>query len=195
MVDEFNRNASSLGVSAVPANIQGYKADLLAETPPAEFSGPEFQNFDMVAVSMALHHFEHPDVALQRLAARLNKGGVFYIIDFQPHSGDAHGHGHGNGHGHGQECGHKDEQAEGDKHGQGHKHAGGHWHEHGKAEFGNAAHTVKTHGFSREKMQELFEGAGLSVGFDYKELPEPLVFQKEDLPFSKTAFLARVQKP
>lgn len=189
MVDEFNRNAHSLGVSAVPAAIQGYKADLLAENPPAEFSGPEYHNFDMVAVSMALHHFEHPDLALQRLATRLKKGGVFYIIDFVPHSGSGRGHEHKDGQG----------DVPDDEHEQGHTHGRGHWHEHGKADFGGATHTVQTHGFSREDMQKLFEGAGLSVGFDYKEIPEPLVFHKENvhkenLQFSKTAFLARVQR-
>lgn len=162
MVDEFNRNASSLGISD---KMIGYKADLLAESAPADFSGPEFNDFDMVAVSMALHHFEHPDLALQRLADRLKKGGVCYIIDFVPNSGHGHGHGHAHGHGHG----------------------------HGN-EFGDAAHTVKTHGFSKEDMQKLFDGAGLSIGFDYQELPEPLVFNKEDKTFSKTAFIARVQR-
>lgn len=43
-------------------------------------------------------------------------------------------------------------------------------------------------------MQKLFEGAGLTLGFDYQELPEPLVFNKEDKTFSKTAFVARVQR-
>lgn len=148
MVNEFNRNAESLGFSD---RMTAYNADLLAERVPEEYSGPDFYNLDVVAISMALHHFEHPGLALQRLAPRLRKGGVCYIIDFVAHSG------HG-------------------------------------SEFGDAAHTVKTHGFSKEDMRKLFEGAGLTLGFDYQELPEPLVFNKEDKTFSKTAFVARVQR-
>lgn len=165
MVDEFNRNASTVGAAS---KMTGYKADLLSDSAPAEFSGPEFNDFDVVAVSMALHHFEHPDLALQRLAKRLKKGGVFYIIDFVPHSGHDHLHAH-------------HEHAHGDKHGE-HKH-----------EYGDAAHTVKTNGFSKEDMQKLFQGAGLSVGYDYQILSEQLVFNKEDKTFSKTAFIARAQ--
>lgn len=164
MVDEFNRNASTLGI---PSKMIGYKADLLAETVPAEFAGPEFNDFDMVTVSMALHHLEFPDLALQRLASRLKKGGVCYIIDFVPHSGHdhLHSHGHGNGNQHGHE-----------------------------QEYGDASHTVKTHGFSKDHMQKLFQDAGLSVGYDYQELSELLVFNKEDKTFSKRAFVARAER-
>lgn len=160
MVDEFNRNASAVGIAS---KMTGYKADLLSDSALAEFSRPEFNDFDVVAVSMALHHFENPDLALQRLAKRLKKGGVFYIIDFVPHSGHDHVHDH-------------------DEHAHGHKH-----------EYGNAAHTVKTNGFSREDMQKLFQGAGLSVGYDYQVLSEQLVFNMEDKTFSRTAFMARAQ--
>lgn len=156
MVDEFNRNASALGI---PSKMIGYKADLLADSAPTEYSGPEFNDFDVVTVSMALHHFELPELALQRLASRLKKGGVCCIIDFVPHSGHDHLHSHGHG-----------------------------------QEYGDASHTVKTHGFSTDHMQKLFQDAGLSVGYDYQELSELLVFNKEDKPFSKRAFVARAQR-
>lgn len=172
MVNEFNRNAESLGFSD---RMTAYNADLLAERVPEEYSGPDFYELDVVTISMALHHFEHPGLALQRLAPRLKKGGVCYIIDFVPSSGHDHVHSHG--------------QGDGGKHDHDHKHGHGHG-----SEFGDAAHTVKTHGFSKEDMQKLFEGAGLTLGFDYQELPEPLVFNKEDKTFSKTAFVARVQR-
>jgi ubiquinone/menaquinone biosynthesis C-methylase UbiE len=155
MIAEFNRNASSLGLSD---KVVGYQADLLAEDAPAQDIESACTNLDLVTVSMALHHFEHPDRALKRLAKRLNKGGACYIIDLVAHSG-AHGHGHDD-------------------------------HQH---EFAGAAHTVKTHGFSHEDMQQLFEGAGLTIGFEYKILPEPLRFSTEERSFSKTVFIARAQ--
>lgn len=167
MVDEFNRNAKA---AEMASKVTGYRSDLLAEPVATEFSGPEFNGFDMLTVSMALHHFQDPDIALQKLAKRLKNGGVCYIIDLvpQPGSVDDHGHGHGHDHGH-------DEHAK---------------HQH---EFGDAAHTVKTHGFTKEHMQKLFQGAGLTVKFDYEVLPEPLLFTKEERTFEKTIFIARAQ--
>lgn len=176
MVAEFNRNASTVGLSD---KMIGYKADLLAEPAPKEFSGPEYTDFDMVAVSMALHHFEHPDIALQRLATRLKKGGSFMIIDLIPSSGHDHRHGEGHDHGHG--------------HGPDHPHC----HDHAKKQghdFGDAAHTVKTHGFSRDDMEKLFKDAGLSTGFDYELIPDQLIFKKGDKTHRKTVFIARAQR-
>lgn len=170
MVAEFNRNAKTIGLSD---KMIGYKADLLAEPAPEEFSGPEYNDFDVVAVSMALHHFEHPNAALQRLAARLKKGGSFMIIDLIPSSGHEHGHGHG--HGHDQpHC---------------HDHANKQGHD-----FGDAAHTVKTHGFSRGDMEKLLKDAGLGTGFDYELIPDQLTFKKGDKTLYKTVFIARAQR-
>ncbi|KAJ5174365.1 uncharacterized protein N7482_000242 [Penicillium canariense] len=165
MVNEFNRNSSAIGLSN---KMIGYKADLLAEPAPAEFSGPEFTDFDLVVVSMALHHFEHPDMALQRLATRLKKGGAFLIIDLVPHSGHDHENDHGHGHSHG----------------------------HGKPghDFGEAAHTVKTHGFSQQDMENLFQDAGLDTQFKYEVIPEELVFKTEEKTHRKTVFIARAQR-
>ncbi|KAJ5679752.1 hypothetical protein N7462_007996 [Penicillium macrosclerotiorum] len=159
MIDEFNQNAGAMGLSD---KMVGHKADILAETAPAEFSGPDFHDFDLVVVSMALHHFEHPDLALQRLTARLKKGGALMVIDLVASSG--HGDGHGHSHGHND-----------------HTH-----------DFGEARHTVKTHGFSRNDMQQLFQNAGLTEKFDFEVIPEPLVFKKNDKTFQKTVFIARV---
>lgn len=184
MVAEFNRNASTIGLSD---KMVGYKADLLAEPAPQEFSGPEYNDFDVVAVSLALHHFEHPDVALQRLAGRLKKGGSFMIIDLIPSSGHEHEHSNSDGHKHGH----------GPEHGHGHGHDQPHCHDHTKKQghdFGDAGHTVKTHGFSREDMEELFKDAGLGVGFDYELIPDQLTFKKGDKTHYKTVFIARAQR-
>lgn len=172
MLAEFNRNARTIGLAD---KMIGYKADLLAQPAPEEFSGPEYNDFDVMAVSMALHHFEHPDVALQRLASRLKKGGSFMIIDLIPSSGHNHEHDHGHGNGHD------------------HPHRHGHVKQEGH-DFGDAAHTVKTHGFSRDDMEKLFKDAGLGVGFDYELIPDQLIFKKGDKTHHKTVFIARAQR-
>lgn len=162
MIDEFNRNAKSIDISH---KMIGYKADLLNTSVPDEFAEPNFTDFNMVTVSMALHHFEYPQEALQTLTKRLNQNGVFMIIDILSRSGSDHGHGHGHGHGE------------------------------GNHEFGEAAHTVKTHGFSREDMQKLFAGAGLTKDFKYEVIPEPLIFHKDEKKHNITVFIARAQRP
>jgi len=166
MVGEFNRNANLLGLTDKAI---GHTADLLAEDTPAGFAVPPYVDLDVLTVSMALHHFEHPDRALQQLGARLKKGGVCFIIDLVADSGHGHGHGHDHSHKHGH---------------------GGHEHEH---EFGNAAHTVKSHGFSPESMRDLFKGAGFD-SIEYKVLHQPLIFVKDGKTFRKTAFMARAQR-
>ncbi|KKK15696.1 hypothetical protein ARAM_007255 [Aspergillus rambellii] len=85
MVDEFNKNAQEEGMSD---KMVGIKADLLGESVPAEISGPEFYDFDVIVVSMALHHFQKPELAMSRLAERLKKGGVLIIIDIIPEHQD-----------------------------------------------------------------------------------------------------------
>lgn len=52
---------------------------------PAAFAGPEFFNFDVAAVGLGFHHFDHPALAARRLAERLKTGGVLVILDFLPH--------------------------------------------------------------------------------------------------------------
>lgn len=140
-------------------------ADLLADDVPVEFAVAPYMGLDVLTVSMALHHFEQPDRALKQLGARLKKGGVCFIIDLVADSDHGHGHNHSHNHDHGER----------------------------QREFGNAAHTVKSHGFSQESMQELFQGAGFG-GVEYKVLDQPLVFVKDEKTFSKTAFMARAQR-
>ncbi|KAF9885170.1 hypothetical protein FE257_000619 [Aspergillus nanangensis] len=90
MVNEYNKNAREAGFAEKMA---GHKGDLLADTVSAEISGPEFSDFDIVCVSMALHHFEDPELALKRVAERLKKGGVSLIVDLVPdHNHEHHSH-------------------------------------------------------------------------------------------------------
>lgn len=171
MVEEFNRNAVTLGLTDKAI---GKECDLLADDVAPEFNEPLYKDFDMLTVSMALHHFEHPDRALQRLGERVKAGGSCYIIDLVPSSGNGNGHSHDHVHGH--------------------DHSHSHDHSH-KAQFGDAAPTVKTHGFSQESMQKLFEQAGFTSGFKYEVLDKPLKFTKHGKDFSMTVFLSRAQRP
>ncbi|KAL2853772.1 S-adenosyl-L-methionine-dependent methyltransferase [Aspergillus pseudoustus] len=88
MIDEFNKNVREAGISD---KMTGIKANLLVNSSPAELSGSEYFDFDIVVVSMALHHFEHPEKALKCLGERLKKGGVMMIVDLVPE----HLHDHG----------------------------------------------------------------------------------------------------
>ncbi|KAL4892667.1 S-adenosyl-L-methionine-dependent methyltransferase [Aspergillus ambiguus] len=81
MVSEYNNNAREAGMAK---KMSGRKGDLLADTVSTELSGPEFSDFDIVFVSMALHHFEKPDLAMERFGERLKRNGVCLIIDLVP---------------------------------------------------------------------------------------------------------------
>ncbi|KAF7591371.1 hypothetical protein BBP40_001597 [Aspergillus hancockii] len=87
MIDEYNINARESGFAD---KMVGRKGDLLVESVPEELSGPEYSDFDVAFVSMALHHFEQPDLAMKRLGERLKKGGVILIIDILPHGKHDH---------------------------------------------------------------------------------------------------------
>ncbi|KAI9369944.1 S-adenosyl-L-methionine-dependent methyltransferase [Aspergillus egyptiacus] len=98
MISEFRKNVLAAGLS--DDTVTAVKADLLSEDPPpsssSEVSGPEYFDFDIVVVSMAVHHFENPALAVRRLGERVKSGGVLVVVDLVPEEGD-HGHGHGHG--------------------------------------------------------------------------------------------------
>lgn len=81
MIDEYNKNVQEAGLGDKMA---ARKCDLLAESLSDDALSPELFDFDLVIVSMSLHHFADPGLAMKRLGERLKKGGVFYIIDFVP---------------------------------------------------------------------------------------------------------------
>jgi SAM-dependent methyltransferase len=82
MVVEYNKSACEMGIP--PEKMSAQRGDLLAETVPKHLSGPDFRNFDIAAIGMAIHHIESPQLALKRLAGRLRKGGVCFIMDLFP---------------------------------------------------------------------------------------------------------------
>src|SRR4051812_22845776 len=80
MVSKYNTHAASAGLAA--AQCHAFVGDLLAETQRSEFSGPDFYNFDIVAIGFGFHHFDNYALALSRLVERLKPGGVLLITDF-----------------------------------------------------------------------------------------------------------------
>jgi SAM-dependent methyltransferase len=99
MVTEYNTGARNQGISE--AEMCAHVGNLLdPASVPESLSGAEFHDFDVAAVGMGFHHFPDPALASKRLADRLRKGGVLFIVDFVPHA-DPKAHSHGLGHGHG----------------------------------------------------------------------------------------------
>ena len=83
----FNAEDSSSG-----HHFQASVGNLLDEHDgsPAALAEPKFYNFDLVAVGLGFHHFEHLEEATKRLVDRLKAGGVFMIVDFLPHAKGDH---------------------------------------------------------------------------------------------------------
>ena len=82
MVSRYNELAAKSEIPSVRST-RAIEGNLLTdEAPPLALNGPEFHNFDIVAVGGGLHHFPDPAQAVGRLAQRLRVGGVLLISDF-----------------------------------------------------------------------------------------------------------------
>ena len=55
----------------------------------AALAGPDYYDFDLAVVSMALHHVKNPQELLMRLVERLKSGGVLVVIEWLPPSASA----------------------------------------------------------------------------------------------------------
>lgn len=90
MVAVYNQRVQEAGISS--DKMSAKVGDLLAENVSEDLQGPEYRDLDIIIVSMALHHFPDPHLAMKRLAERLQKGGVLWIIEMleEPHSADEH---------------------------------------------------------------------------------------------------------
>lgn len=131
---------------------------------PQAFRGPKFSDFDMAIVGLGFHHFDDPGLAAKRLAARLRPGGVLVIIDFLPHGGHHHhGHGHGRGHDDGE-----------------------------ASAMEKASHTVTHHGFTEERIAEIFERAGAGKDFGIEKMGDVSMGTRIG---KRGLFMARGTKP
>lgn len=100
MVDKFNAGARDAGMSEI--QMHAVRGDLLA---PAQGSleSQTFYGFDLVIMSMALHHIDNPEAMIAKLVERLKPGGTAVIIDWVPsdrgllQSEGSHSHGYSHG--------------------------------------------------------------------------------------------------
>lgn len=90
MVAVYNQRVQEAGISS--EKMSAKVGDLLAESVSEDLQGPEYHDLDIIIVSMALHHFPDPQLAMKRLANRLQKSGVLWIIEMleEPHSEQEH---------------------------------------------------------------------------------------------------------
>ncbi|KAK9241081.1 S-adenosyl-L-methionine-dependent methyltransferase [Lipomyces kononenkoae] len=82
MLDQYRETAAELDLDE--SRMMAIQGDLCA--PEVKPTNPavrdeELSGFDLVAISLALHHIEDIDLAVKRLAERLRPGGVLLIID------------------------------------------------------------------------------------------------------------------
>jgi SAM-dependent methyltransferase len=136
MVTAYNTLSQSQQLSSKLSAIQG---DLLSPSTPQD---PNFFNFDIIVMSMALHHVFDTQLMINKLHERLRDGGVLVIIDWLTMELGGSGQGYR----------HRNDDSEG-RNGEGEK-------------VTRAAHTVAHWGFSEEEMKSLFENVGMvDVGF------------------------------
>ncbi len=160
MVEQYNKAARNQALSEQQMYaIQGDLTAPKSETTHPSLNSEDFFGFDVIVMSMALHHVEDPQEMLTRLVERLKDGGVVVIIDWNPNperrpdqrermfgEGDSAQDLTG-GHGHGLDR----------SHGEGHSHEGAHIQ---RPEQHAAAHTVATDGFNKEQMDTMLRRAG-----------------------------------
>lgn len=81
MVEQYNILAQKHGYDS--ATMHAVHGDLVdgRTNPSVDLDGPEFSNFDLIVMSMALHHVDDPERMIKTLSKRLNIGGVLLIID------------------------------------------------------------------------------------------------------------------
>lgn len=90
MVTAYNRKVQEAGISS--KKMSAKVGDLLAKDVAQELQGPEYHEFDIVIIGSALHHFPDPQLAMNRLAARLKKGGVLFIVEMLANHHNEHEH-------------------------------------------------------------------------------------------------------
>lgn len=145
MVSTYNKRMADAGLSS--DTVHAVNGDLFDKSnpSPSEFSGAEWQNFDLATVGFGFHHFEDVVHAAKQLKERVRPGGVLVINDFleggdmkadedgNPIEGSEgnhaiHKHNHGHGHGHHNHS-HGDDGAHSHSHGHDHS-ASAHGHSH-----------------------------------------------------------------
>jgi SAM-dependent methyltransferase len=78
MIEQYNKLARAEGFEE--DRMSGVLGNLLDDTDSNV--GEEYRDFDLIVMSMALHHVQDPDEMVKRLSERLSKGGVLLIVDW-----------------------------------------------------------------------------------------------------------------
>ncbi|RBQ68481.1 hypothetical protein FVER53590_12647 [Fusarium verticillioides] len=81
MVEQYTMLAEAAGFN--PERMRAIHGDLMnpEASPSPELDTPEFNDFDLIVMCMALHHVQDYAAMIQRLSEKLRPGGVLLIID------------------------------------------------------------------------------------------------------------------
>ena len=86
MVAEYNRRMSDAELSQFHAVV----GDLCSNDGVSpDLQDGSLYSFDIAAIGLGFHHFEHLQLSIDRLVERLKPGGVLFIVDLLDRSGDA----------------------------------------------------------------------------------------------------------
>lgn len=81
MVDKYNRRAHDAGIPE--SQMHAVLGDLTApEVAQSLIENKDLFDFDLIITSLALHHIEDPQHAINRFVERLRPGGTLVVIDF-----------------------------------------------------------------------------------------------------------------
>lgn len=89
MASRYNETARKKGFSE--EQMHAVQGDLTSAETDEALNSEEYFNFDLIVISMALHHLEDAQLAVNKLVKRLKPGtGVLVVIDWEVKL-DAHG--------------------------------------------------------------------------------------------------------
>lgn len=79
-VQKYNQLARDQGIS--PDVVRAIQGDI--RSPDSETSTEDFSGFNVIVISMALHHIDDPKSLLSHLYERLRPGGHLLVVDWTP---------------------------------------------------------------------------------------------------------------
>lgn len=84
MIERYRNNTNEFGPGR--EKVAAIVGNLLLEPPePALLADEEYQNFDLITVGSALHHFPSAEDAVRLLGGWLKPGGVLFVQDLYNH--------------------------------------------------------------------------------------------------------------
>ncbi|KJY01117.1 hypothetical protein TI39_contig302g00005 [Zymoseptoria brevis] len=197
MVTKYNEAASSSGLTHEQAH--AVVGDLFTQTVAPELCTSEWYNFDIAVIGLGFHHFEHPDLAIKRLAERLKpETGVLVIVDFLPFEASGHHHHHHHGHKH-------ESQAESSSNSESVQTTAPSTSDTADEPASSSTepsqpakdvqHTAKTHGFTPSQIRDFYTAAGFTPeSFDITALREPATLHLSSGPSERKIFIAKATR-